>query len=240
VKIFDNNQDVYQTIRALFHDKQRFVRLSGNHDDAWRSEDFLPGLQLMYPGLQVADYALIGDYAAAPLAYGSTPRVIVAHGHQLDAWNNSVCRAAGAAITESVSGIPSLAASVTERSEWEKNLAGLGFPNELSEDIASIDELEFYETIENDFSNYPYVPQFILGHTHRALEDPLIPGWMYRDEWNFTEYTNDGTAGRWEQFIWCATVENGAVALHGWTWGSDGKPFGYQFKGGYADFLRPV
>jgi hypothetical protein len=60
---------------------------------------------------------------------------------------------------------------------------------------------------------------------------------MYRDEWNFAEYTNEGTAGRWEQFIWCATIENGAVEVHGWTWGSDGKPFQCEFTN-YADFLR--
>ena len=240
VKIFDNNQDVYQTIRNLYHNTGRYVRLLGNHDDAWRSGDYLPGLQIVYPGVEVYDYALIGNYNSQPPVYGNTPKVIIAHGHQLDAWNNSICRAAGAAITESVSGIPSLAANVKERSEWEQELRGLGFKNELSEDIASIDELEFYETIEDDFGNYPYVPQFILGHTHAPLDDPQIPDWMSRDEWNFTEYTNDGTAGRWEQFIWCATVENGIVGLHGWTWDADGKPLHYQFRGGYADFLRPV
>jgi hypothetical protein len=240
VKIFVNNQDVYQTIRNLYHDRGRFVRLLGNHDDAWRDSDYVSGLQLVYPGIEVFDYALIGNYSTQTPTYGNSPKVIIAHGHQLDAWNNSICRAAGAAITEAVSGIPSLAASVKERSEWEAELKGLGFPNELSESIASIDELEFYETIEDDFSNYAHVPQFILGHTHSPLEDPQIPDWMYRNEWNFTEYTNDGTAGRWEQFIWCATVENGSVGLHGWTWGSDGKPVHWQFRGGYADFLQPV
>lgn len=137
-----------------------------------------------------------------------------------------------------VSGIPSLAASVVERSEWEEKLRGLGFNNELSESMFAIDEVEFYETIEDDFSNHLYVPQFILGHTHKALKDPLIPGWMYRDEWRFSEYINDGTAGRWEQFIWCVTVEDGTVKLHGWTWGSDGKPHVYTFTGGFADYLQ--
>ena len=239
-KIFENNQDVYQTIRNLYHNNGRYVRLIGNHDDAWGNDAYLPGLRFVYPGIDVYDYALIGAYDSQSPTYGNTPKVIVAHGHQLDAWNNSICRAAGAAITESVSGIPSLAANVKERSEWEPELLGFGFQNVLSESIAAIDELEFYETIEHDFSNYPYVPQFVLGHTHAPLEDPQIPNWMFRDEWNFTEYTNDGTAGRWEQFIWCATVENGNVGLHGWTWSVDENPIHYQFKGGYADYLRPV
>ena len=238
VKIFDNNADVYQVIRNLFHDTGRYVRLLGNHDDVWRNGDYLQGLQVMYPGLKVFDYAFIGNYGTVPPTYGNSPKCIVAHGHQVDAWNNSICRASGEAITEAASGIPSLAASVTERSDWEEKLNGHGFNNELSESMLSIDEVEFYETIESDFRNHPYVPNFILGHTHKGLKDPLIPNWMFRNEWRFEEYTNDGTAGRWEQFIWCATVENGTVNLHGWTWGSDGKPHMYTFVGGFADFLR--
>jgi len=241
VKIFDNNSDVYQTIRALFHDQRKLVRLLGNHDDAWRSDDYLPGLQEIYPELEVFDYALLGDYGGTPPAYGNHPRVIIAHGHQLDAWNNSICRAAGAAMTECASGIPALATKVTERSEWEPTLLWKeGFPNELKQDIAGVDEVEFYETVEDDFRSYSYVPQFILGHTHRPLEDPQIPEWKDCDERKFTEYTNDGTAGRWEQFIWCATVENGSVSLYGWTWDAAGKPFARRFVGAPADCLRPV
>ena len=81
------------------------MRVLGNHDDAWRSDDFLPGLQVVYPGLEVFDYVLLGDYAGQPPAFGNSPKVIMAHGHQFDAWNNSICRKAGAMITESVSGI---------------------------------------------------------------------------------------------------------------------------------------
>lgn len=238
VKIFDNNADVYQTIRNLFFNKGRYVRILGNHDDYWRNSDYLEGLRLVYPGIEVFDYAFIGNYTAGRYNHqGHSPQAIIAHGHQIDAWNNSMCRDAGRLITGAVSGIPSLAASVVERSEWEEKLSGAGFDNELSDSMASVDEVEFYETIEDDFSNHGYVPQFVLGHTHRALEDPQIPNWMFRDEWNFDEYTNDGTAGRWEQFIWCVTVENGNVQVHGWTWGPDNKPYMYDFSA-VADSLQ--
>ena len=43
---------------------------------------------------------------------------------------------------------------------------GPGFSNELETSLEGIDEVEFYETVRNDFSSYPYIPQFVLGHTH--------------------------------------------------------------------------
>lgn len=245
LKIFENNADTYQTIRNLFHANGRYVRLLGNHDDSWRSDKYLPGLQVMYPGLEVFDYVFLGNYGDNPHDHGGiSPQTIVAHGHQIDGWNNSACRGAGEAMTELASGLPldfpRGAASVTYRSDWEERLNGLGFGNKLSEDIIGVNEVEFYDSVESDFSDQPYIPQFVLGHTHHALKDPEIPDWMSRPEWNFSEYTNCGTAGRWEQFIWCATVGTAGVGLYGWTWGADGKPKVYQFKGGYADFLRPV
>jgi len=247
VKIFENNADIYQTIRNLFQREGRYIRLLGNHDDVWRNTAYIPGLQLVYPGLEVFDYAFLGNYGTDPHVHGGNqPQVIVAHGHQLDAWNNSVCRASGALLTESASGIPSLAASVEERSDWENKLEGLGFNNELSESMFAIDEVEFYQNIMDGFSNQPYVPRFILGHTHRALKDPLLPGWTYNPstqwtgEGRFSEYTNDGTAGRWEQFIWCVTVENGSVSLHGWTLGPNGAPIMFTFEGSTSDYLEAV
>ena len=238
--IFANNIDVYGMIRECFQDQGRYVRLLGNHDDAWGDADYLPGLQSMYPGLEVYDYGLVGDYGSGEPAYGNSPKAIVAHGHQFDAWNNSACRSAGAAVTETVSGIPALAAGVTTKADWEAALAGLGFQNELGDSAFTIDEVEFNETYEKDFRQYPIPPQFVLGHTHSPLKDPQIPGWMYKDRWNFKEYTNEGTAGRWEQFIWCAEIIGGAVRLYGWTWGPEGKPSKREFVGGFADYLQPV
>jgi len=223
VRIFANNADIYQIIRNLFHDTGHYVRLVGNHDDYWRDGNYLPALQMIYPGLEVQDYVFMGNYGNDRRAHdGNSPELIIAHGHQWDAWNNAICRAAGEALTEVASGIPSLAASFKERAEWEEKLSSSGFDNELSDSWTGVDEVEFYETIEKSFSNHPYVPDFILGHTHHALKDPQIPGWMYRHEWNFAEYTNSGTTGRWEQFIWGVTIEEGSIALRGWTWGADG------------------
>ena len=241
VRIFDNNADVYQIIRSLFHDAGRYVRILGNHDDAWGYGEYLPGLQIVYPGLQVYDYAFIGRYGSDIHKHnGQSPVIIIAHGHQLDAWNNSACREAGMAVTETVSGIPSLALGVVERSEWEAKLNGVGFDNELNESIADIDEVEFYENIMEDFGDEPYVPQFILGHTHHPLKGPLVPlsSYVVAGASRFREYVNSGTAGRWEQFIWCVTIENGEVSLYGWTWGPDGSPIVYKFESDSSGYLQ--
>ncbi len=246
VKIFENNADVYQVIRNLFYDNQRFLRIIGNHDDIWHHSDYLEGLQVIYPGIEVHDYVFLGSYTDSQNHGGNSPQIIIAHGHQLDAWNTYACREAGAGMTESASGYPSAATSVTKRSKWENKLNGQGFDNELSESIFSIDEVEFYDYIMDDFSNQPYIPKFILGHTHRALKDPLLPGYSYHPtlEWTgigrFGEYINDGTAGRWEQFIWCVTVDNWKINLCGWTWGDNGRPLMIKFEGAHSDYLEAV
>lgn len=241
VKIFENNSEVYETIRNLFHNGGNYYRLFGNHDDSWREQKFIAGLRLVYPDIVPLDYAFIGPYGTNPDDHGGMhPKVIVAHGHQFDAWNNAACHDAGTQITGTVSGIPSLAAGYTSRAAWEAQLKGLGFDNELGEDVTSIDELEFYETTEKDFSNKPFTPDFIFGHTHGPRKNAQIPGWMSRKEWNFKEYTNTGTAGRWEQFIWCATIVDGNVELHGWTWDNGRNLASWRFDGGYADYLRPA
>lgn len=237
VKIFDNNADIYQTVRALFYDQDHYIRLVGNHDDYWSSEDYLPGLQVIYPNLNVYDYVFLGDYDEQNQHNNKSPEIIIAHGHQIDAWNNAACRDAGATLTEFASGIPSLAAGIVERSEWEPKIDNQMLENELAGG-AVMDEPEFHQIISSTFNNYPYIPEFIFGHTHHALIDPYVPESIV--QW-FDEYTNSGTAGRWEEFIWCVTVENGRVGLHGWTWEGnkhDKKPQKYTFGGHYADYLQ--
>jgi hypothetical protein len=238
-KIFDNNADVYQFIRNLYHDEGRFIRLVGNHDDYWGSNDFLPELQFVYPGLEVFDYAFIGNYGTDKHQHlGVKPFIIIAHGHKLDDWNNSICSLVGEWATEVGSGIGKASNSVP-LTEWDPKFKGSGFDNVLGESAIENDEVDFYDTVEKDFSKYPYIPHFILGHSHTPRQAPMNPDWknipddvmMPQDIRCFSEYTNEGTTGRWEQFIWCATIENGNVSLYGWTWGPDGKPHPYKFLG---------
>jgi hypothetical protein len=208
--IFTNNADVYFTIDSRFHSNGRFVRIWGNHDDYWSQSKYVDELQAVYTNLQPVEYAIITD-SSGPA------EVLIAHGHQIDAWNNATCRVAGELITESVSGIPSLAASVEEREDWESKLSD-GFDNELSNiDLpgSSISENEFYEKTKEEFSDRRDMPEFVLGHSHTPREDALIENWQYEDEWTFNEYTNEGTAGRWEEFVWCAYIVNGQVGLKG-------------------------
>lgn len=241
VKIFNDNQDVYQNIRR-YYDNGRYIRTLGNHDDAWASEEHLPGLQFVYPDIQVFDYILIGNYANQPLEYGNSPKAIIAHGHQMEVWNTKICRIAAGMWTETFSFNyqERLTGRATTRSDWEPKFNGPGFANKLSESLSSFDEVEFYEMVENDFFYYPFIPKFILGHSHSPRENAEIPGWMSRDEWNFSEYINGGSIGRWEQFIWCATFENGDAKLFGWTYDQNGVPRCYQFKGGYANYLQRI
>ncbi len=241
VRIFESNADVYQLIRTLYHDRGRFVRVAGNHDDPWRQAEFIDGLRVVYPELEVFDYAFLGDYGSDMHHHGGkSPEVIVAHGHQLDEWNTPACSAAGEIVTMVVSGIPSLAAGYTERADWESKLWGQGFGDELASSWTTIDEVAFCDTVREDFGDHPYVPQFILGHTHSPREDPDVPDrWLAclrgHRESPFPQYENSGTAGRWEEFLWCVTVENGDVQLRGWTWGDDHTPVCYDFEnvGGY-------
>jgi len=222
VKIFDNNADVYQTIRELFHEKGRYVRVAGNHDDYWRRPEFVSGLQLVYPDIEVFDYAFIGPYGTDRRVHGGkSPRTIVMHGHQIDPWNNARCSAAGAALTAAASGIAILSAGVKDRTVWERELVGSGFENVLSESKI-VNEVELQAEFSDAFSNTPETPQIVLGHTHESRHHALDPHGGFGHVPEFDAYTNDGTAGRWEQFVWAATVVAGKVELHGWFLTRDG------------------
>jgi hypothetical protein len=245
VKIFENNADVYQTIRTLFHNQGRYVRVVGNHDDVWRSQTYLEGLQLMYPGLPVYDYVFLGDYQPGVNAHGGhQPDVIIAHGHQVDGWNTYACRVAGEGITESGSFFPSMAAGTVKRSDWGAKLSGEGLNNVLHEGFTDINEVEFYKMYHKDFRSQPYPPHFVLGHSHSPRADACLPGWTGRvnqwmDEGKFHEYTNCATAGRWEQLLWCATILNGIVDLEAWTSSETGQPQPIVFEGNYLGKLVP-
>jgi len=63
-------------LRNQFHQKRRYVRIRGNHDNLWHSEDLLNKyLRSELPDLEVYETALIGD------------KYMILHGHQVDKSN---------------------------------------------------------------------------------------------------------------------------------------------------------
>jgi hypothetical protein len=232
IKIFENNADVYQTIRNAFHNSGRFIRIAGNHDQAWRESKYLRGLQVVYPGIEVFDYAFIGEYGSDIHSHsGQTPHFIITHGHELNIWNRPGCAYAGSQMTEAASGETWYSVSYIPRAQWMRELRGVGFDNTPSDD-----EDDFYDRYRKDFSDKWPPPYFILGHSHDARHQPmakdfeLIPSSLASD-YRFLGYSNCGTAGRWESFVWCVAIVQNDVLLQGWTWGDDGKPVMYTFSG---------
>jgi hypothetical protein len=66
----------HYVLRKQFHEKGRYVRIRGNHDNLWHCEDMLNKyLRSEVPDLEVYETALIGD------------KYMVLHGHQVDKYN---------------------------------------------------------------------------------------------------------------------------------------------------------
>ena len=245
--IIANNIHVYSFIRELFFNNGRYVRLIGNHDDELRDRDLLRGVRTVYPGLVIYDYLLICPESAAGW---DDPKVVVTHGHQFDAWNAHACAAvAGEAITEVVSGLSTIwgesswAASTTSRSKWRSKMNGSGFDNELADltvttffgSSQSVDELELEDLMKESFptGRAPEQPHIVIGHTH----SPRFRAWDDHDK-PFTKYTNSGTAGRFEQLLWCVEVVNGAPTLHAWFENSSGQLVDCHMVGNHAKLVR--
>jgi hypothetical protein len=239
--IIANNVHVYGWIRDLFHDKGRFIRTVGNHDQQMRDGELLDGIRTVYDGVDIYDYVFIGVHSHGIPIGG--PDVIIGHGHQFDAWNTRTCaKMAGEAITETVSGVSRWAASTKSHGYWQSRLDGKGFDNELSDltfttfffEQQSVDEPELRDLLEEAFEDAPKQPHLVLGHTH-------TPRYRAADEDGrvFANYTNTGTAGRFDDLIWCVEIVKGEPSLHAWHW-ENGKPRDRLMAVGSNGKLVPV
>lgn len=230
VNIFMDNAETYALVDSLYVAKDRYARTVGNHDDAWDGEEMLPLFGLVYRNPVVAnDYVLLDNSTT-----GET-EVIIAHGHQSDIWNMRLCDYAGKLVTEGFSVLTEASMGLISkakkfyvtREEWNAELSDMGFDNELHtmEGLGlkqSLDEVELYKNIEEIYGNSPRQPYLILGHTHNVKDDAGVPDYMYRDDWNWKEYSNSGTTGMWEEMVTCLEMDYPDITPIAWYFSQDG------------------
>lgn len=228
LNVFINNANTYAEIRTLFHDKGKYTRLIGNHDDVWADPTMEPIIQLFYPGIEVNDYCTLEWQVT-----GET-EVILAHGHQFDIFNTPMCNFAGKALTNFASTMHELTFGEwnnfsISKDEWEREWKGKGFSNELTEinllEKESLSEDDLYEGICHSMTN------LILGHTHRPK--------MYRGFWCTQAYSNSGTVGMCEEIVVGLEVEYPDVRVVAWKREEDGTIDSYELRT-FDSFLKPI
>jgi UDP-2,3-diacylglucosamine pyrophosphatase LpxH len=205
LNMFANNANTYSVIRTSFHDKGRYTRLIGNHDDVWANPSINSIIKLFYPGIVVNDYCTLERH-------GKT-EVILAHGHQSDSFNTPMCNFAGKSITKLFSTLHELTFGEfnkisVSKDEWESEWKGKGFSNELTEidlvEGTSLDEYDLYEGIY-EYLELTETPSLILGHTHHPKSKAGIPLYIH---WYDGKYSNSGSVGLWEGIVVGLEVES--------------------------------
>jgi len=204
VNVFMNNVTIYATILASFHDKNRYTRVIGNHDDVWSDAEMEFVMDVFYPGITVNDYCILEN------AGTRETEVIIAHGHQSDIFNMPMCNFAGKAVTNLASEIYELSFGEwnlfsKSKEDWMEEWTGKGFQNELQEidllEFESFSEYDLYKDFENSYGDSPKQPYLILGHTHNPRDNAGVPDFISSDQRNWNEYSNSGSVGMWEEIV---------------------------------------
>jgi hypothetical protein len=231
VGIFNDNAATYGLVDTQFVAKGRYARTVGNHDDAWDRSDMLPLFDIVYRRpIAAHDYILLDDSSTGETRY------VLAHGHQSDIWNMRLCDFAGKWATQalcvltdvSFGQFSKLKKFYRDRDDWEAELNGHGFDNELHDMEGllglrqSLDEIELYEDLEETYRDSPIQPHLILGHTHNVKDHAGVPNYMYKSEWNWREYSNTGTTGMWAECVTCLELDHGTVTPVLWYLSDDG------------------
>jgi hypothetical protein len=232
LNIFTNNATTYATIRTYFHNKNRYTRIIGNHDDVWADLIMNPVMDVFYPGIDVNDYCMLEDER-------HQTKAILAHGHQSDIFNMPLCNFAGKALTELASVIHELSFGEldffsTSKEEWMDDWTSKGFKNELQKmnllKFESFSEYSLYKDLENIYGDSPRQPYLILGHTHKPKDNAGVPNFMFSDQWNWNEYSNSGTVGMWEEIVVGLEVEYPDVRVVVWKKEPNGTIKNYLLK----------
>jgi len=231
--VFMNNATTYATIRASFHNNNRYTRVIGNHDDVWADPEMESVMDAFYPGIDVNDYCTLENTGT-----GET-EVILAHGHQSDIFNMPMCNFAGKALTNLASVIHELSFGEwnlfsKSKEKWMDEWADKGFQNELQEidllEFASFSEYDLYKGLEDSYGDSPKQPYLILGHTHNPKDNAGVPDFMFSDQWNWNEYSNSGTVGMWEEIVFGLEVEHPDVRVVAWKKEPDGSIKNYILR----------
>ncbi len=183
-KIMRTHASTYARLKALFHNKQRYFRTVGNHDDVNSRPEMQAVLRRMFPGLQVADYIVLQE----PNGRGAAA---IAHGHQTDAWNYGACSFLGRTTTSLASGLRDLpfipsSLGVPDKTVSDAlwNSGGMDLLDQVGPfgadpDLGSLDEVALFESCRRiwggagpDIAKGPWL---LLGHTHVPLWKPANP-----------------------------------------------------------------
>ena len=219
LNIFNNNSRTYSIIRTLFHNKNQYTKLIGNHDDVWSDAVMQPMLDVYYPGIKVNDYCTLEN------VNGKETEVIIAHGHQSDMFNMPMCSFAGKAMTNLASVVHELSLGkfnkfTKSKEDWMAEFMSTGFENKLQEidllGLSSFSEYNLYKDLESIYGDSTTQPYLILGHTHNPKDDALIPYYMFKENWNWDEYSNSGTVGMWEGIVIGLEVEYPNIDVIAW------------------------
>jgi len=212
-----------QYIREAFHDSGRFIKLYGNHEEALRNPEALAQLREVYPNIEVHDYAVIQ----------SAPAVVVCHGHHFDPWTNPMMAPwIGESITESFSWAGQGADRIWLRNSWIRDFKhrentlvkapslAPSEPGQFTPKVRHMGEVHIVDKMNELFG--PSLPWLILGHSHEPrMKKTLRAGRVER-------YVNCGSAGRYQDLVWCAEIVDGNPSLHAW-YCEDGTLFRTRF-----------
>jgi hypothetical protein len=233
LNVFTNNATTYATIRTLFHNKDRYTRLIGNHDDVWADPEMELLMHVFYPGTDVNDYCTLENSGT-----GET-ELIIAHGHQSDIFNMRMCNFAGKELTNLASVIHELSFGRWDlfsksKEDWMDEWAGKGFQDELQKidllEATSFSEYDLYRDLENTYGTSPRQPYLILGHTHDPKDNAGVPDFLTGAQSNWDEYSNSGTVGMWEQIVIGLEVEYPDVRVVAWKEEPDGSIKSYNLR----------
>lgn len=217
-QVVNNNVDVYSFIRANFHDRGRYFRTLGNHDDLYADPQMVSALGRVYPGINVYDAIVLqADEDINGVA-------VITHGHQTDAWNMPGCSFLGKITTSLGSALRDLSfgewtpglpdASKTDKLWNWRNDNQDDRPNKLDQvspwvgintDLGSLDEEGLFGGYQRTYPSGGG-PVVILGHTHAPLSQPHS---SQGGRWD--RYYNTGSAGMFANLVtgveWDGTVD---------------------------------
>lgn len=226
-RVVANNPDIYRVIQDRFLATGRYLRLIGNHDDAFADPAVVEVLQETLPGTIVHDFVV---FERDGEGIG-----VVTHGHHTDSWNGPGMSGLGRLGTWLAStiadaplvgrelGVPD--ASITTgllRGEHRSVLTPVSAIFGANLELYSVDEVLLFASFQRawgeagaDLDGGPYV---LLGHTHLPLAWPVDPG--SGRAWK--RYVNAGsgvTRGLVTGVEWDgATGPEPDVRLVGWHW----------------------
>jgi hypothetical protein len=192
-------------VKERFFDKDKLVKLFGNHETDMRHESVIEQLRTVYPDATLFHYAIIE----------STPPVVVCHGHQFDPWTNQwAAPFVGESITEAFAWAGQGADRIWLKDSWGPDIAR--FDNALvrAPSMAKPEPGTFLPKVRHMGERYMVRklekvlgtdrPWLVLGHSH----EPRLR--------EVERYANSGAAGRYQDLVWAVHVDDGVVSLHAW------------------------